>query len=188
MTHYSITHREGLPTEMQILLRDLPRDGWPKHPNFARSIQNWMGAHQAFRQLGSIVQSDTERFLSKSIGEDRYADRLAHFGNSLVRNLHGHHSWEDRQFFPELEAADSRFATGLEMLESDHFELDTLLEDFTRQSNRVVQFATLDPKEMPDEAKNLRDTAEQLNGFLTRHLTDEEDLVVPIVLHHKLRH
>lgn len=186
MTHH-ITTRDGLPPDMRSLLRDLPRDGWQAHPAFARSIQNWMGAHQMFRQLGQIVQEDSESFLDKGLETDRYAGRLAHFGNLLVRNLHGHHTWEDREYFPELHAADPRFADGLEMLEGDHMELDALLDRFTRGANRVVQLATLDPAQMAGEAGPVRDMAEQLNGFLHRHLTDEEDLVVPILLHHRLR-
>ncbi len=186
MTHH-ITTRGGLPPEMRTLLRDLPRDDWQAHPAFARSIQNWMGAHQMFRQLGEIVQEDSEAFLDKGLEADRYAGRLAHFGNLLVRNLHGHHTWEDRKFFPELEEADPRFAAGLKMLEGDHHELDALLDSFTRGANRVVQLATLAPDQMVEEAGPVRDMAERLGGFLNRHLTDEEDLVVPILLHHRLR-
>lgn len=186
MTHH-ITKREGLPPEMRALLRDLPRDVWQAHPAFARSIRNWMGAHQMFRQLGAIVQEDSETFLDKGMEADRYAARLSHFGNLLVRNLHGHHTWEDRSYFPELRAADPRFAEGLDMLESDHADLDARLEAFTRGANRVVQLAALDPAQMTEEAKPVRDMAERLGGFLHRHLTDEEDLVVPILLHHRLR-
>ncbi|MBN9888462.1 hemerythrin domain-containing protein [Salipiger abyssi] len=187
MTQYDITLRDGLPTEMQTLLRDLPRDGWEAHPNFARATRNWMGAHLKFRALGDALQGDAEAFLDGALPQDRYAERLAHGGHALVQHLHGHHSWEDRQFFPELEAADPRFTRGLEMLETDHVALDGLLDDLTRQGNRVVQLATLAPDQMAEEARPMRDTLERLNGFLARHLNDEEDLVVPIVLHHRLR-
>lgn len=186
MTH-NIETRSGLPTDMQTLLRTLPRDGWQAHPHLADSTRNWMNAHQGFRQLARIVQEDTESFLDQQTEDQRYAGRLAHFGNLLVRNLHGHHTWEDRNFFPELERADPRFAAGLEMLESDHVALDDLLDRFTRAANRTVQLATLDPRQMAEEARPVRDMAATLRGFLDRHLTDEEDLVVPILLHHRLR-
>lgn len=186
MTQYDIALREGLPTDMQTLLRGFPRDGWEAHPNFARATRNWMSAHQKFRQLGAALQGDAEDFLGGRMEDGRYAERLAHGGHALVQHLHGHHSWEDHQFFPELEAADPRFARGLEMLETDHVALDGLLDTLTRQGNRVVQLATLAPDQMAEEARPMRDTLERLGGFLTRHLTDEEDLVVPIILHHKL--
>lgn len=187
MTHHSIDTRQGLPTEMQILLRDYPRDSWPENPNLARSTQNWMAAHAMFRQLAEIVTEDTQAFLDKKAEDQTYAARLAHFGNLLVRNLHGHHTWEDREFFPELEAADPRFARGLEMLEGDHAALDGLLERFTRTGNRVVQLATLEPGQMRDEAGEMQEISAGIARFLHRHLTDEEELAVPILLHHRLR-
>lgn len=187
MTQTTIETRGGLPREMQALLRDYPRDTWPENPNFAASIQNWMGAHQMFRQLGEITRSDSEDYLDGHLEETRYAARLSHFGNLLLRNLHGHHSWEDRKFFPELKSADPRFAEGLDMLESDHVALDELLERFKSQANRVVQLSQLDPGNIRDEAGAVQATAEQLEAFLHRHLSDEEDLAVPILLHHKMR-
>lgn len=187
MTQHDITLRDGLPTEMQILLRELPREGWQGHPHFAKSTQNWMGAHAGFRQLGGLLAEDTRAFVERQMDGPTFADRLGFVGNLLVRNLHGHHSWEDRSFFPELRDADPRFEAGLEMLETDHVALDELLDDLTRQGNRVIKLQDLDPAQMTEEAKPLADTADKLTGFLERHLTDEEDLVVPIILHHALR-
>ncbi len=187
MTHLSIDTRQGLPSEMQILLRDYPRATWPQNPNLARSTRNWMAAHAMFRQLAALITEDTQRFLDKDDDPQVYAGRLAHFGNQLVRNLHGHHHWEDRNFFPELEAADPRFADGLAMLEGDHAALDPLLDQFTRQANRVVQLAGLEEAQMPDEAGPLAGLSAGIERFLHRHLSDEEDLSVPILLHHRLR-
>jgi hypothetical protein len=184
----NIAHlRQGLPSEMQILLRDYPREIWPGHPNFAASIQNWMGAHVMFRRLASQAQTQAEAYLQGDLDADGFAERFGYFGDLLVRNLHGHHTWEDRKFFPELSSADDRFDAGLEMLESDHIEMDQLLDSFTRQGNRAVMLAHLDPDQAYEAAAQLLPQAAAIKGFLHRHLTDEEELVVPILLHHKLR-
>lgn len=180
--------RQGpLPDDMRTLLRDYPREAWPDHPNFAASIQNWMGAHQMFRQLAGITQKETERFLDNTRDAEDYAGRLAYYGNQLVRNLHGHHGWEDRSFFPELANADARFEHGLDTLENDHLQLDNVLDRFTRQANRVVKLIQLDEYQARSEAGKVHDLSQEIGGFLNRHLADEEDLVVPIILHHKLR-
>jgi len=50
-----------------------------------------------------------------------------------------------------------------------------------------VQLVTLDEGQARNEAGLLHDLAARLEGFLARHLSDEEDLVVPLLLHHKLR-
>ena len=186
MTH-SIQTRQGLPSEMQTLLRDYPREAWPDHPNFARSIQNWMGAHTMFRQLADITRRDTERMVENDIDPETYSARLGHYGDLLVRNLHGHHSWEDHQFFPELGRADARFDHGLEMLENDHIEMDALLGRLTRAANRYIKLTDLSPRDAATELPAVLRETGAIGAFLDRHLTDEEHLVVPILLHHKMR-
>ena len=84
------------------------------------------------------------RFKNRTaFGQDMDAEHYGHilgrYADSLVRNLHGHHTWEDRQFFPELARADPRFETGLDLLEQDHEVLDETLDRFTRASNRYLK-------------------------------------------------
>lgn len=178
---------EDMPSEMRILLNEYPRDSWEAHPGFKEKTLHWLGAHKMFRQLGQITRKETERFLDKSSAAEDFAARLSYFGNAMVRNLHGHHGWEDHSYFPELFAADSRFGAGLEILEKDHKALDVVLEKFTETANRVIKLIHLDEKQAPDEAGRLHDVTETIEAFLERHLSDEEELAVPIILHYRLR-
>ncbi len=178
---------DGMPAEMRILLDAYPRDTWEAHPGFKEKTKHWLGAHQMFRQLGKIIRSDTENFLDKRRDADQFSARLAYYGDALVRNLHGHHGWEDHSYFPELAAADPRFEAGLEILEKDHQELDVVLESFSKSANRVIQLALLDKEQVREEAGKLHGVAETIEAFLQRHLSDEEELAVPIILHHRLR-
>ena len=172
---------------MRILLEAYPRDTWEAHPGFKEKTKNWIGAHQMFRQLGQIIRVETEQFLDKSREADEFAARLSYYGDMMVRNLHGHHGWEDYSYFPELAAADPRFEAGLEILEKDHLELNVVLESFSISANRVIQLAELDKKQARDEVGGLHSIAETIEAFLKRHLGDEEELAVPIILHHRLR-
>lgn len=187
MTHLDINNRSGLPEDMRLLLVDYPRQAWPDHPDFARSIEQWMGAHEMFRRLGKTVRNLSETYLDNDRDAEDYAGRLSYYGNALVSNLHGHHTWEDRNFFPKILAADDRFSGGLDMLESDHQVLDATIETLTGQANRTLKLLQLDPAQARQEAALLRDSSAALENFLARHLADEEDLIVPILLHHKLR-
>ena len=45
----------------------------------------------------------------------------------------------------------------------------------------------MDENQVRDEAGKLHKTAEAIEAFLARHLSDEEELAVPIILHHRLR-
>jgi hypothetical protein len=83
-----------------------------------KKTRHWLGAHQMFRQLGALTRKETERYLDNTHTPEDFADRLSYYVDALVRNLHGHHGWEDRVDFPELSAADARFAAGLEILEN----------------------------------------------------------------------
>jgi hemerythrin-like domain-containing protein len=178
---------EGMPEEMRFLLRDYPRDGWEAHPGFKQATRNWLGAHQMFRRLGDLLRGKTERYIDKSLAADDYAARLAYYGDALVRNLHGHHHFEDHSYFPELSAADPRFEAGLEVLEKDHEALDAVLHDFADTANRVIKLIQLEENQARDQAGRLHGTTETIVAFLSRHLSDEEELAVPIILHHRLR-
>lgn len=183
----STLRTEAMPDAMRVLLDAYPRDSWDAHPGFRAKTRNWLGAHQMFRQLAQITRTETERYLDKAVAPDAFAARLSHAGDALVRNLHGHHGWEDHSYFPELSRADPRFDAGLEILENDHAELDVILDRFTRTGNRTIQLIQLDPRAARDEAGAMLAITETIGQFLDRHLSDEEDLAVPIILHHRLR-
>lgn len=178
---------DDMPEEMRILLQDYPRDAWEAHPGFKDKTRHWLGAHQMFRRLGQLVRTETEHYLDKTRAPEEYAARISYYGDALVRNLHGHHSWEDHSYFPELSAADPRFDAGLEILEKDHDALDGVLDAFTTAANRTIKLIHLDEIQARDEAGGLHAIAETIEAFLARHLSDEEELAVPIILHHRLR-
>lgn len=178
---------DDMPEEMRFLLDRYPRDSWDAHPGFHEKTRHWLGAHQMFRRVAKRVREDTEVLLNKDMATDDYAARLSYFGGNLVGNLHGHHGWEDHSYFPELSAADPRFDAGLELLEQDHADLDRVLDGFTRSANRVIKLATLDEAQAREETADVHKAATTIEAFLERHLSDEEELAVPIILHHRLR-
>lgn len=178
---------DDMPSEMHLLLDTYPRESWEAHPGFRDKTRHWLGAHLMFRRLSERVRLDVEDYLDGKRDGDEYAGRLSHFGGALVGNLHGHHGWEDHSYFPELSAADPRFDAGLEVLERDHADLDLVLDSFTGTANRAIKLLQLDKAQARDEAGHLHATAEVIEAFLARHLGDEENLAVPIILHHRLR-
>lgn len=176
-----------MPNEMRLLLDTYPREDWEAHPGFKEKTRKWMGAHQMFRRLAGQVRLDAERYLEKDSEGDTYRVRLSSLGGALMGNLHGHHGWEDNRYFPELSAADPRFDAGLELLEKDHADLDKVLEAFVSTANRAIKLITSGDAKAHDEVGYLHKTTGVIEAFLERHLRDEEDLAVPIILHHRLR-
>jgi hypothetical protein len=107
--------------------------------------------------------------------------------NWLGAQPYGHHTWKDRQFFPELSSADLRSERGLDLLEKDHEVLDDILDRFTRASNRYLKLLDLDPTSAEQELGDMHTAGCHIQSLLSRHLQDEEDMIVPIILHGKLR-
>ena len=187
MFDQGLLRQEPLPDEMRILLDKYPREAWAAHPNFKQAAQNWLGAHRMFRSLSKTVRRDAENYLDKRIDPQDYAERLLHRGNALIGNLHGHHGWEDYAYFPELSAADPRFDAGLKILENDHKVLDEVLHDLTDAAIRTLDFIQSDDQAAHEEVARVYESAQIVEKLLARHLVDEEELAVPIIIHHKLR-
>ncbi|MBL4740234.1 MAG: hemerythrin domain-containing protein [Sneathiella sp.] len=178
---------EDMPSKMRSLLGQYPRDSWEAHPGFKEKTRHWLDAHQMFRRLAERVRLNIEAFLDHETDADKFARYLSHYGGILVGNLHGHHGWEDYSYFPELSAADPKFGAGLEVLEKDHVDLNFVLDSFTHTANRTIKLAKLDEAQAYEEAGELQGKSEMIEVFLKRHLSDEEELAVPIILHHRLR-
>ncbi|MBV7380406.1 hemerythrin domain-containing protein [Maritimibacter dapengensis] len=187
MIPFTETRTTPLPSELSFLLADHPRDSWERDPHFLRSTRNWIAAHRLFRDLAYLLRTGAEHYLDGDFDATSYAPRLSVYGDRLVRALHGHHRFEDLSFFPELSEADARFDEGLAILEADHLALDATLDGFTRVSNRALKLLQLDEAQARDEIGAVHDGAVRIEAFLDRHLGDEEDLVVPILLEHRLR-
>jgi hypothetical protein len=64
--------------------------------------------------------------------------------------------------------------------------LDKVLDDFTRTLVRAIH-VTQDADALTSDCATILGHADVIKRFLSRHLADEEDLVVPILLHHKMR-
>jgi iron-sulfur cluster repair protein YtfE (RIC family) len=101
----------------------------------------------------------------------------------FVNQLHGHHQIEDQHYFPVLAKKDARVARGFDILDADHHALDDHLNRFVETANGVIQglHSTPDPRDLAGE---FHTSLLGLGGLLGRHLEDEEDLVVPIILRH----
>ena len=175
--------RDGLPDELRVLLTELPRDSWSNHPDFNGLTAFWIERHMLFRKLLTLMKSDAEDLISRAMDPEKFRGRLSHLGSTFVNQLHGHHRVEDDQFFPQLEALEMRLQRGFEMLDRDHHALDGLLSIFTDQANGVLA-ETADDQILREKTALFRRDLKGLHRLIERHLTDEEDLVLPIILKH----
>lgn len=174
--------RPGLPDALRVLLADYPRTGWQAHRHFDGLVRFWLDRHLAFRDLLAAMTADARAVLDARMDAEAYARRLSRLGGRFVGDLHGHHHIEDDHYFPMLSRMDDRLQRGFGLLDADHHAIAAHLDAFADAANAVLRAW---------QGAGLRDAA---GGFLRvlgdsahlldRHLTDEEDLVVPVILHH----
>ncbi len=101
---------------------------------------------------------------------------------TLLWQLEGHHQVEDLHYFPVFRRAEPRLASGFELLERDHDSLHASLGDLAAHANRVLAQDGADRALFHAALARFRDAEATLGRQLRRHLDDEEDLVVPLLI------
>ncbi|UWQ18453.1 hemerythrin domain-containing protein [Jannaschia sp. M317] len=170
----SLARRDRLPEALQVLLADYPRAGWRAHPQFGPLTQFWLDRHLSFRTLLAQLTRDTQGRIDGTLDPDRHAARLAQGGSRFLQELHGHHSIEDGVYFPKMVALVPALDRAFALLDADHHELHDALEGFATDANGLLRGEL--------EAGRFLDRLDGMTRFLDRHLTDEEEVIVPVIL------
>lgn len=173
---FDLKNRDQLPDALRVLLDDYPRDLWATDPGFHGLVSFWLERHMGFRKLLTAMISETEARLD---GGDlhRFAQRISRYGSIFVNDLHGHHQIEDHHYFPLLAQKDARLTRGFEILDKDHHALDGLLNEFVTAANEALKSG-----DAIDPVAGFHTNLSALERLICRHLDDEEDLIVPVIL------
>ncbi len=186
MSESDLARRAHLPDALRVLLEQYPRALWQGHGNFDGLTRFWLERHLMFRRALAQWQAETRGFLDNDRAPRAHAQATARLGGFLINELHGHHHIEDTHYFPVLSAAETRLARGFDLLDADHHALERELAALTDRANAHLHAL----QQAGDTARTAGAMLAQLDSFapfLNRHLVDEEDLVVPVILHHALR-
>ena len=133
-----------------------------------------------FRRMLELMTSETEAMLDAGEAA-RFGQAVSRIGSRFVGELQMHHQIEDAHYFPVLARRDRRIERGFEILDKDHHALDGYLAGFVSSANETLgALATHDdPKRL---VAGFGEELSRLARLLGRHLEDEEDLVVPVIL------
>jgi hypothetical protein len=181
-----LDRRHGWPSELRVLLDRHPRPTWTERR--AADVLFWLEIHDHFRR--DCV--DLERMACDYREGHRTAAEIAVVAGpplrALVAALHGHHQIEDHHYFPVFRTAAPRLATGFDLLAKDHLEL---ARDISATAAALRELRTAVGRAGPAidasataalAARHYAAAASRLSLRLCRHLRDEEDLVVPLLL------
>ena len=174
-----LDRRTALPEPLRALVTELPREVWETHPEFGALTRFWLDRHLMFRRLSDMLGADARALVDRKIDPVQARARLARAGQMLLSDLHMHHQIEDHHYFPVLAGLEPGVADGFDLLETDHEALDAELARFAEGVNAVLR-----APEDADAAERAAEGIEGLARLLDRHLWDEEELVVPVILRH----
>ena len=171
--------RDGLPEHLKVLAALYPRELWTGHKNFGGLTAFWLERHVMFRELIARLISGSQAHLDRP--DPRFADEMSRYTGFFLNQLHHHHQIEDDHYFPQFIPLDSRLEQGFEILDRDHHALDGYIHALAERSNAVLKLiaAGEDEKKALDM---LGATQRDFSRFLLRHLEDEEEIIVPVIL------
>jgi hemerythrin-like domain-containing protein len=131
-----------------------------------------------------VLQADAQALIDRRIDPKAWGGRLVRLGSGFLGDLVGHHQIEDDAYFPQLAALEPRIARGFEVLDRDHHDLHALIDRFAKGANSAL--GKSDDAARREAAARFLTDLRDFERMLARHLTDEEDLVLPVVLKHRV--
>jgi len=184
MSNLSLESRSGLPDELAYLRPSYLRDGWRKHPNFGQLADFWLHVHHSLREHGAALNQATNDYREGRLDAESFRRFFIPNLNHFLQHLNGHHQIEDRHYFPKFRSLDPRMVAGFDLLDSDHRGIHDALIASADSANRFMAAFERGDDDTRRAADAYAAAADRLLTMLVRHLADEEDLIVPALLHH----
>ena len=177
-----LDQRVGWPADLRLFADRHPRPTWPGHPNLGALSRFWLERHAGFRELASSLDKGTtelrEGQLDAAAFQPWFAPRMGFF----LQQLHHHHLIEDQSYFPIFMATEPRLARGFETLEGDHDTLHSAIDGLAAASNALIQALRAPSTDREGASAQLASAMPSFLHLLQRHLEDEEDLIIPLIL------
>jgi hypothetical protein len=180
MTAFDLNHRTGWLEDMRLLLDRYPRAVWPGHANLGQTARFWLQRHDMFRELGGALQSATAQFRAGLVPPPAFQSWFVPRLQLFLSELNGHHQIEDFSYFPLFRAAEPRLVRGFEVLENDHEVIHEAIGKVADAANDLL--AGMQTDALQRSADHYANVSDQLLTGLIRHLDDEEDLIIPLIL------
>lgn len=177
-----LDRRTGWPADLRLLLERHPREVWPGHPNLGALCRFWLGRHGMFRELAAALTEGAEALRAGRVEAAAFQPWFQPRMGFFLQQLHHHHLIEDHQYFPVFTAAEPRLGRGFAVLEADHGTIDRAIRELGRASDTLLAALRLPAADLPGAVAGLGQRLPDFLRRLDRHLLDEEDLIVPLIL------
>ena len=178
----ALAGRQGWPADLRALIDQYPREVWSGHENLGQMARFWLERHNMFRDLGGSIDAATAQFRGGKMPPAEFARWFAPRLQFFLEQLHAHHRIEDGHYFPIFRAADERLVRGFEVLENDHGFLHEGIERSVTAANALLRSLASDADALKRAGEDYARESTALLAGLRKHLDDEEDLIVPLIL------
>ena len=182
MEALALACRTGWPDELRVLLGQYPREQWNAHPNLGEMARFWLSRHAMFRELSAAIEGIAAQFRVGKLSGTEFARQFVPRLQFMLDQLNVHHQIEDLHYFPIFRAADERLARGFDMLEGDHHHIHADMARTAETANALLRAVRADGDTLRQCGDNYADASAVLLKGVIRHLDDEEDLIVPLIL------
>jgi hypothetical protein len=175
----------GLQPELNFLLERHPRATWPAQTS--PNVAFWLEVHDHLRRDAAGLEATGDDHRAGRLSVAQLAVVAAPRLRGLIASLLGHHQIEDHHYFPAFRRAEPRLAAGFDRLEADHVEIasDVRAALTALAELRAVVESAAGQADAAFAAQRFVAAGSELCGHLRRHLTDEESLVVPLLIEHR---
>ena len=176
-----LARRSGWPDDLRVLLKRFPHEQWQGHANLGGMARFWLSRHAMFRELAAMIGEIETQFREGQMPPEQFPRLFVPRLQFLLQQLEVHHQIEDYHYFPIFRAADARLARGFDVLEGDHHAIHADMARVAETANALLRALSgrTDTRGCSD---NYAAASGALLAGLIRHLDDEEDLIVPLIL------
>jgi hypothetical protein len=178
----SLARRSGWPDELRVLISRYPREQWDAHANLGEMARFWLSRHAMFRELSGAIEQITAQFRAQVLPPAEFARQFVPRLQFMLDQLNVHHQIEDLHYFPIFRVADTRLVRGFDVLEGDHHHIHADMARTAENANALLQALRADADTLRRSSDAYADSSGALIKGLVRHLDDEEDLIVPLIL------
>lgn len=177
-----LDQRTGWPADLRLFAERHPRPTWHGHPNLGALSRFWLERHAGFRELAASLERGASELREGQLDAAEFQPWFAPRMGFFLQQLHHHHLIEDQSYFPVFMAAAPSLARGFETLESDHDTLHSAIDGLGTASNTLLRTLQTRGADGPRATAHLTIAIASFIGQLGRHLEDEEDLIIPLIL------
>jgi Hemerythrin HHE cation binding domain len=174
--------RPRWPPALRALLERHPRATWSAQRSGEAAF--WLEIHAGFRRDCAAIEALAADAQTGRRGAAELGVIATPHLTALATNLEGHHRIEDHHYFPVFRRLDARLAASFDALEADHRGLSQRLRNAYQALDdlRAAAATSAAADELAMAGTRFAAAAIDLCRTVRRHLDDEEDLVVPLLI------